>query len=76
MTEAMVAHYRAEVGFFGTSDDHETLIVRPRELQDNAVPSGNGMAAWVLSRLAGRAVEPDYLRADPCGDYPKTTRSN
>jgi uncharacterized protein YyaL (SSP411 family) len=37
------------------------LIVRPRELQDNAVPSGNGMAALVLLRLAGLAVEPRYL---------------
>jgi uncharacterized protein YyaL (SSP411 family) len=35
--------------------------VRPRELQDNAVPSGNGMAALVLSRLAGLSVEPRYL---------------
>jgi len=35
--------------------------VRPRELQDNAVPSGNAMAAQVLARLAGLAVEPRYL---------------
>jgi uncharacterized protein YyaL (SSP411 family) len=61
MAEVMVAHYSADVGSFDTSDDHETLIVRPRELQDNAVPSGNGMAAWVLPRLAGLAVEPRYL---------------
>jgi uncharacterized protein YyaL (SSP411 family) len=61
LAEAMVEHYSAEVGFFDTSDDHETLIVRPRELQDNAVPSGNGMAVFVLQRLAGLAVEPDYL---------------
>jgi uncharacterized protein YyaL (SSP411 family) len=47
-------------GFYDTSDDHETLVVRPRELQDNAVPSGNAMAALVLSRLAGLAVEPRY----------------
>ncbi len=33
----------------------------PRELQDNAVPSGSAMAALVLSRLAGLAVEPRYL---------------
>ena len=58
----MIAHFSApDGGFFDTSDDHETLITRPRELQDNAVPSGNGMAAWVLSRLAGLAVEPRYL---------------
>ena len=61
MAEAMVEHFSADVGFFDTSDDHETLIVRPRELQDNAVPSGNAMAALVLARLAGLAVEPGYL---------------
>jgi uncharacterized protein YyaL (SSP411 family) len=61
LTEAMIEHFRAPVGFFDTSDDHEALIVRPRELQDNAVPSGNGMAALVLLRLAGLAVEPRYL---------------
>jgi uncharacterized protein YyaL (SSP411 family) len=61
LAETMIKHFSAPVGFFDTSDDHETLIVRPRELQDNAVPSGNGMAALVLSRLAGLAVEPRYL---------------
>jgi uncharacterized protein YyaL (SSP411 family) len=62
LAETMIEHFSApDGGFFDTSDDHETLIVRPRELQDNAVPSGNGMAALVLSRLAGLAVEPRYL---------------
>jgi uncharacterized protein len=39
-------------GFFDTSDDHEALIHRPKDLQDNAAPSGNAMAANVLLRLA------------------------
>jgi len=60
LAETMIEHFSAPVGFFDTSDDHEELIVRPRELQDNAVPSGNGMAALVLQRLAGLAVEPAY----------------
>jgi len=60
LAQAMIEHFGAPVGFFDTSDDHERLIVRPRELQDNAVPSGNGMAAFVLLRLAGLAVEPRY----------------
>jgi uncharacterized protein YyaL (SSP411 family) len=38
---------------FDTSDDHETLITRPRDLQDNATPSGNAMAVTALLRLAG-----------------------
>jgi uncharacterized protein YyaL (SSP411 family) len=60
LAEAMVEHFSAPVGFFDTSDDHERLITRPREWQDNAVPSGNAMAATVLLRLAGLAVEPRY----------------
>jgi len=62
LADAMIEHFSApDGGFFDTSDDHGTLIVRPRELQDNAVPSGNAMAALVLLRLAGLAVEPRYL---------------
>ncbi|WP_420643829.1 thioredoxin domain-containing protein [Candidatus Leptofilum sp.] len=39
-------------GFFDTSDDHEALIHRPKDLQDNAVPSANAMAAQVLLKLS------------------------
>jgi len=61
LAEVMVEHFSApDGGFFDTSDDHEKLITRPRELQDNAVPSGNAMAAFGLLRLAGLAVEPRY----------------
>jgi uncharacterized protein YyaL (SSP411 family) len=56
----MIAAFAAPVGFFDTSEDHEALIVRPRGLQDSAVPSGNAMAATVLLRLARLAVEPRY----------------
>ncbi len=38
-------------GFFFTSDDHESLIHRPKEFYDGATPSGNSMAASVLLRL-------------------------
>jgi hypothetical protein len=61
LAEGMIEHFSApDGGFFDTSDDHENLITRPRELQDNAVPSGNAMAATVLLRLAGLAVEPRH----------------
>ncbi len=61
LAEEMIGHFGApEGGFFDTSDDHEKLITRPRDLQDNAIPSGNAMAAFVLLRLAGLASEPHY----------------
>ncbi len=49
----MLDHFRDEEngGFFDTSDDHEALLHRPKELQDNATPSGNAMAATVMLAL-------------------------
>jgi len=38
-------------GFYFTSADHETLIHRPKEFYDHAVPSGNSVAAHALLRL-------------------------
>ncbi len=43
---------RENGGFFTTAHDHETLIVRPREAQDGAIPSANAIAARVLVRLS------------------------
>ena len=60
LADIVLRHFRAPVGFYDTSDDHEALVIRPRELQDNALPSGNAMAAYVLLRLAALAVEPRY----------------
>ncbi|HEX5816723.1 MAG TPA: thioredoxin domain-containing protein [Methylomirabilota bacterium] len=39
-------------GFYDTGSDHERLIVRPRNLYDNAVPSGSSVAIETLLRLA------------------------
>jgi uncharacterized protein YyaL (SSP411 family) len=49
-------------GFFDTSDDHEELITRPKNLQDNAIPCGNAMAADVLLRLAAYTGQDNYRR--------------
>ncbi|HQR07754.1 MAG TPA: thioredoxin domain-containing protein [Gemmatales bacterium] len=38
-------------GFFFVSHDHETLIMREKQANDNATPSGNSMAITVLLRL-------------------------
>jgi uncharacterized protein len=50
-------------GFFDTSSDHEELITRPKDLFDNATPSGNAVAADVLLRLAVLTANHEYQRA-------------
>jgi uncharacterized protein YyaL (SSP411 family) len=45
--------------FYDTASDHETLVTRPRNFYDNAVPSGNAVAADVLLRLALLTGDPD-----------------
>ncbi|MDF7800752.1 thioredoxin domain-containing protein [Pontiellaceae bacterium B1224] len=39
-------------GYFMTADDAEELIVRPKELYDGAIPSGNSIQLYNLLRLA------------------------
>lgn len=50
-------------GFFFTRHDHETLLLRPKPAQDNATPSGNGVAAWALQRLGHLLGDARYLEA-------------
>ncbi len=49
-------------GFFSTSDDHEELIARRKEVGDHPIPSGNSSAALGLLRLAALSGERSYER--------------
>ena len=50
-------------GFYRTASDAETLISRPKELFDGAMPSGNSCAAMVLQKLAELTGEKRFLDA-------------
>ena len=50
-------------GFFFTSNDHETLIHRPKPMVDEAIPAGNGVAAYSLTRLGLVLGKTEYLAA-------------
>ena len=68
LAEAILARFADPAGgFFDTAADHEVLITRPKDLQDNAVPSGNAMAVTVLLRLAALTGEGRYRDAAEAG---------
>ncbi|HZQ09221.1 MAG TPA: thioredoxin domain-containing protein, partial [Anaerolineae bacterium] len=67
LVEQILAHFGdARGGFFDTSDDHENLVVRPKDVQDNATPSGSAMAALVLFKLSAYTGDGRYMDA---GEY-------
>jgi uncharacterized protein YyaL (SSP411 family) len=65
LAETLLDHFedKAGGGFFFTSDDHEKLIHRPKPVSDDAIPSGNGVAAQVLLRLGHLLGAAHYLDA-------------
>ncbi len=50
-------------GFFQTGRDDDPLVIRPKELYDNAVPSGNSAAADMLHRLSLLTGDPEKERS-------------
>ncbi len=64
LADAILARFEDPAGgFFDTATDHERLITRPKDPQDNAVPSGGAMATTVLLRLAAFTGEGRYRDA-------------
>jgi uncharacterized protein len=61
LANTMLDHFtNPSGGFFDTSDEAEQLVTRPQDLQDNATPSGNAMAATVLLKLGAYTGEGRY----------------
>ncbi len=53
LSQVMSELFSDEEGrFYNTAHDAETLVDRPRDLTDNATPSGNSVAVEVLLKLA------------------------
>jgi uncharacterized protein YyaL (SSP411 family) len=50
-------------GFYFTAHDHEPLLHRSKPLADEAMPAGNGIAAFTLQRLGHLLGEPRWLDA-------------
>ena len=65
LADVLLEHFqdREAGGFFFTADDHEKLLHRAKPGHDSAMPSGNGMAAQALNRLAALTGEDRYARA-------------
>ncbi len=64
LAEALLKHFAdADGGFYFTAHDHERLPHRPKPYGDEALPSGNGVAARALLRLGQLLDEPRYLQA-------------
>jgi uncharacterized protein YyaL (SSP411 family) len=66
--------------FFDTARDHEALVTRPRDVTDNAIPSGNSLAAELLVRLAELTQNAELARrgrwipetlAEPMAQHPQ-----
>ena len=62
--DAMIARFADEErgGFYETSVDHEQLVARRKDLEDNPIPAGNSSAAYGLLRLAALTGEAAYER--------------
>ncbi|HEU5143049.1 MAG TPA: thioredoxin domain-containing protein, partial [Solirubrobacterales bacterium] len=62
LADTMVARFGdpERGGFYSTSDDHEALIARRKEIGDHPIPSGNSAAALGLLRLAALTGDRSY----------------
>jgi uncharacterized protein YyaL (SSP411 family) len=61
LVHEILAHFIDPLGgFFDVRDDGEALLYRPKDLQDNATPSGNALTAMALLQLAAYEGRSDW----------------
>ena len=62
LADTMIERFADEEngGFFETSSDHERLLTRRKDLEENPIPAGNSSAAYGLLRLAALTGEREY----------------
>jgi uncharacterized protein YyaL (SSP411 family) len=61
LADEMIVRFQDPAGgFFDTPADGELLLLRPKDVQDNAVPSGNALASEALLKLAAYTDRGDY----------------
>ena len=60
----MVVHFwnDATSSFYMTSDNHESLIIRPKNNYDLSLPSGNSVSSFVMLRLFHLTQEQEFLK--------------
>jgi uncharacterized protein len=65
LLDVLIGHFSdgESGGLYFTSDEHERLIVRSKSFADDATPSGNGIAAFVLQRMGYLLGRTGYLEA-------------
>ncbi len=62
LADATIEHFEDTDlgGFFTVASDHEELLVRRKDIEDNPIPSGNSAVALVLLRLEAFTGEQHY----------------
>ncbi len=61
LMDEMIEKFRdPKGGFFDTPHDGETLLIRPKDISDNATPSGNALACEALIKLAAYTDDGKY----------------
>jgi uncharacterized protein len=61
LADEMIDRFEDQAGgFFDTARGAESLLIRPKDLQDNATPAGNSLACEALLRLAALTGDGRY----------------